>query len=153
MRHDRRSRGAFAGADSVISDMTGHYHVPMAVARMAMVSLDCAEPGPLAEFWAALLDGTLLVDGDEISAVQAGPMMLATIRVAGYRPPTWPGGDLPKHIHLDLAVRDLDEAEAEAIRLGATKAAHQPRPDEWRVFLDPAGHPFCLTANIPFDAG
>jgi hypothetical protein len=122
----------------------------MAVARMAMVSLDCAEPVALAEFWAELLDGTVLVRDDAVSAVQAGTMMIATIRVPDYRPPTWPGGDTPKHIHLDLAVRGLDEAESEALRLGATKADHQPQPDQWRVFLDPAGHPFCLTANIPF---
>jgi hypothetical protein len=125
----------------------------MAVARMAMVSLDCAEPGPLAEFWAGLLDGSVIASSDRVSAVLTGAMMIATIRVPDYRPPTWPDGDLPKHIHLDLAVRDLDEAEAEATRLGATKAAHQPQPDQWRVMHDPAGHLFCLTANIPFDAG
>ena len=28
--------------------------------------------------------------------------------------------------------------------LGATKHDHQPKPDSFRVFLDPAGHPFCL---------
>ena len=75
------------------------------------------------------------------------------MQIAGYRPPVYPDGDTPKQIHLDLAVRDLEEAEAEALRLGATKAEHQPHPDQWRILLDPAGHPFCLTANIPFDAG
>ncbi len=126
---------------------------PTAVARLAMVSLDCAEPVPLARFWAALLDAEVIVSDDEVSAVQTDTVMIATIRVPGYRPPTWPGGETPKHIHLDLAVRDLDEAEAEALRLGADKADHQPRPDQWRIFLDPAGHPFCLTANIPFTVG
>jgi hypothetical protein len=122
----------------------------MAVARLAMASFDCAEPVPLAEFWAGLLDGTVIMSDDEVSAVQTGTMMIATIRVPDYTPPTWPGGETPKHLHLDLAVRDLDEAEATALRLGATKADHQPQPDQWRVFFDPAGHPFCLTANIPF---
>jgi hypothetical protein len=122
----------------------------MAVARVGMVSLDCAEPVPLAEFWAGLLDCEVLVRNDQVSAVQAGTFMISMIRVPDYRPPTWPGGTTPKHVHLDLAVRDLDEAETEALRLGARKAEEQPRPDEWRVFFDPAGHPFCLTANIPF---
>jgi hypothetical protein len=117
-----------------------------------MASLDCVEPVPLAEFWAGLLGGTVIVSDDQVSVVQTDTIMMATMRVAGFRPPTWPEGDVPKHIHLDLAVRDLAEAEAEALRLGATKSDHQPRPDQWRIFLDPAGHPFCLTANIPFDA-
>ena len=39
---------------------------------------------------------------------------------------------------------DLDAAEAAVIELGAVKVDEQPRPADWRVFLDPAGHPFCL---------
>ena len=48
-----------------------------------------------------------------------------------------------------LAVADLDEAAAEAERLGARPAPNQPDPRRWRVLLDPAGHPFCLTNQIP----
>ena len=125
----------------------------MAVARLAMASLDCADPVPLAEFWAALLDGTVIASTEDVSVVQTDTIMIATIRVPDYHPPTWPGGDAPKRIHLDLAVADLAEAESTALRLGARKADHQPQPDQWRIFLDPAGHPFCLTANIPFTTG
>ena len=39
---------------------------------------------------------------------------------------------------------DLDEGEAQVLALGAIKAEVQPEPDDFRVFLDPAGHPFCL---------
>jgi hypothetical protein len=46
-------------------------------------------------------------------------------------------------MHLDVIVDDLDEAEAAVLELGATKAEHQPGTT-FRVFLDPAGHPFCL---------
>jgi len=48
-------------------------------------------------------------------------------------------------------VRDLEVAEADALALGATKASHQPSPDSWRVLIDPAGHPFCITTMIPDD--
>jgi hypothetical protein len=122
----------------------------VAVARVGMVSLDCADPVPLAEFWAGLLDCEVLIRGEQVSAVRTDAFMIGMIRVPDYRPPTWPGGPAPKHIHLDLAVRDLDEAEATALRLGARKAEDQPQPDQWRIYFDPAGHPFCLTANIPF---
>lgn len=66
-----------------------------------------------------------------------------------YRPPSWPDGPIPKQMHLDVAVDDLEEAEAAALRLGARPAAEQPEPQRWRVLLDPAGHPFCLTTQIP----
>ncbi len=122
----------------------------MAIARFALTALDCADPAPLAEFWAALLDGTVIIQTDDLVVIKTDTILIGTIRVPGYRPPTWPGGDTPKQIHLDLAVRDLDEAEAEALRLGARKAETQPGPDRWRVFFDPAGHPFCLTVTIPF---
>jgi hypothetical protein len=52
-------------------------------------------------------------------------------------------------MHLDLGVTDLEAAVADAERLGARVAPHQPAPDRWRVLLDPAGHPFCLTTQIP----
>jgi len=122
----------------------------MAIARLALAGLDCADPIPLAEFWAALLDGTVVMRTEQVCVVQTDTIMVGTVRVPDYTPPTWPDGSTPKQLHLDLAVRDLDEAEAEALRLGARKAAEQPQPDQWRVYLDPAGHPFCLTANIPF---
>jgi hypothetical protein len=109
----------------------------MAIARLALAGLDCADPPPLAEFWAALLDGTVVMRTEQVCVVQTDTIMVGTVRVPDYTPPTWPDGSTPKQLHLDLAVRDLDEAEAEALRLGAR-------------YLDPAGHPFCLTANIPF---
>lgn len=121
----------------------------MAVARLAMTTLDCADPEALAQFWAGLLDASILMRTDEVVVVRTDTIWLGAVRVPDYAPPTWPGGATPKHIHLDLAVADLDAAEAEALRLGAHKAEHQPAPDQWRIFLDPAGHPFCLTANIP----
>ena len=46
-------------------------------------------------------------------------------------------------MHLDIMVRDLDAAETEALKIGATKPEQQPGTT-FRVFLDPVGHPFCL---------
>ena len=43
----------------------------------------------------------------------------------------------------DVVVDDLDTGEAAVLELGATKHDHQPGTT-FRVFLDPAGHPFCL---------
>lgn len=65
-------------------------------------------------------------------------------RIEGYEPPAWSNPNGSKQFHLDLAVDDVATAEARAVELGATLADPQPG-DTWRVLLDPAGHPFCLT--------
>jgi nucleotide-binding universal stress UspA family protein len=121
----------------------------MVVTRRVFVSLDCEDPAPLAEFWAAMLGGEVTFTTATAVGVRAETIRLAAVRVAGYRPPTWPEGDVPKQIHLDLGVTDLDAAVAEAERLGARPAPEQPAPEHRRVLLDPAGHPFCLTTQIP----
>jgi hypothetical protein len=121
----------------------------MPVARLASTALDCADPHALADFWAALLGGDVAFRSDEFCAVRTDHGWLTAMKVADHRPATWPDADVPKQMHLDLAASDLDAAEAEALRLGARKADVQPSPDRWRVFLDPAGHPFCFTTLIP----
>ncbi len=56
--------------------------------------------------------------------------------------------DVPQQAHLDFTVNDLNEAELQVLALGAQKAPVQPG-ESWRVFLDPAGHPFCLVQASP----
>ena len=46
-------------------------------------------------------------------------------------------------LHLDIGVDDLDAAGAHAVAAGAVLAEYQPQ-EHVRVYLDPAGHPFCL---------
>jgi hypothetical protein len=121
----------------------------VAIARTLFVSLDCADPEPLARFWAAMLDGEVASRGPTTIAVRTPWVWLTAIVIPDYEPPTWPDPAVSKQIHLDLAVADLDAAVAEALRLGARHAAVQPAPDRWRVLLDPAGHPFCLTTQVP----
>ncbi len=121
----------------------------MAVTRRVLVSLDCAEPAPLAAFWAAMLDGEVVFATPTTVIVRSRPIWLTALQVSDYCPPTWPAGDVPKQVHLDLAVTDLDGAVAEAERLGGRLAPYQPASDRWRVLFDPAGHPFCVTNQIP----
>ena len=121
----------------------------MAVSPGGFVSFDCDDPQRLGEFWAAMLDGELIRLNDDTALVRTDWVWMTALRVADYVAPTWPSNDVPKQLHLDLAVTDLDVAVAEAERLGALPAAVQPAPDRWRVLLDPAGHPFCLTTQVP----
>lgn len=121
----------------------------MADVHRVFVTLDCAEPRPLAEFWAALLDGEIVFTTEQAVGVRTDHLWLAAMRIGDHRVPTWPSGEVPKQIHLDLGVDDLDAAEARAVALGATRADFQPAPDARRILIDPAGHPFCLTSGIP----
>jgi hypothetical protein len=121
----------------------------MTTIRFGSVSLECAEPAPLAAFWATLLGGEIAFESDDFVAVKLDRLWLSTIRVDNFKPPTWPSDEVPKQIHLDLSVDDLASAEAEAVALGAMKASVQPAPDRWTVMIDPAGHPFCLSTQIP----
>lgn len=120
----------------------------MAVGQWVSVALDCPDPGPLAEFWAGMIGGEVVLRTEDFVVVKSGSVALATVRVDDYQPPTWPGGDRPKQMHLDLAVDDLDEAQARAVALGARIVDDQPNPRLWRVMRDPVGHPFCLSAQI-----
>jgi Glyoxalase-like domain len=118
----------------------------MSVARIVAVNLECSDPAELARFWAALLDGRIAVETPDFWVVTTGQLHLGATRTEHHRPPTWPTGERPQQLHLDLAVDDLDEAETEAVRLGATRENHRPDPARSRVLRDPAGHPFCLRA-------
>lgn len=117
--------------------------------RLGAVSLDCSDPPALAEFWAALLEGEVLFSNENFAAVRAGPVWVSALAVEGYVAPTWPESERPKQLHLELAVTELEDEMERAVSLGARLAEHQPNPEEWRVLFDPAGHPFCLTTQIP----
>jgi catechol 2,3-dioxygenase-like lactoylglutathione lyase family enzyme len=122
-----------------------------AIARLAAVSLDAPDPRQLADFYRNLLDLEVAFDSDDFVALKGAGVWLTTQRVEGHRPTTWPDDTVPKQLHLELAVTDLDVAERAAVELGATVADAQPSPDRWRVLLDPVGHPFCITTLIPAD--
>ncbi len=117
--------------------------------RLGSIALDCADPGRLSRFWAQLLEGEVAFTSEEFAAVKTDRIWLAATRVENYLPPTWPDGPVPKQLHLDLAVDDLGAAEERALSLGAVRAESQPAPDRYVVLLDPAGHPFCLSTQIP----
>ncbi len=120
-----------------------------AIARLAAVSLDSSDPVGLSNFYRQLLDLEVYFESDEFVALKGAGILVTTQKVDDYSPPDWPDGPAPKQIHLELSVDDLDRAEAEALAIGAGKAETQPNPEVWRVLLDPAGHPFCITTLIP----
>jgi catechol 2,3-dioxygenase-like lactoylglutathione lyase family enzyme len=112
-----------------------------AIAKLAMISLDCDNPPALAEFYHRLLGWEVADSQDEYAMISDGGTSIGFGRIEGYRPPAWP--DNAKQFHLDFYVDDLDTGEARCLELGAAKPDFQPG-ETWRVLTDPAGHPFCI---------
>ena len=118
----------------------------MAIAQFPSFVIDCPDPGALARFYGTLLDWKVEESDDWADIRAENGNCVSFQQVADYRAPEWPGQGVPQQIHLDVIVDDLDEGEAAVLELGATKPAHQPGTT-FRVFLDPAGHPFCLCVS------
>ncbi|MFJ9040548.1 VOC family protein [Streptomyces sp. NPDC102406] len=121
----------------------------MAIAKLDVVALDCPDPRALADFYAAVLGGTLThseEDGAWLVLEVPGGQRLAFQKSPGYVPPAWPAAENGQQAHLDLTVGDLDRAEKEVLALGARVLDAEDRDRSWRVYADPVGHPFCLCA-------
>jgi catechol 2,3-dioxygenase-like lactoylglutathione lyase family enzyme len=130
--------------------------------RLAATVLDAPDAQELARFYQRLLGWEVAEDeadwvvlrspgggepggGEPGSEEPDGRAALSFQTERGYVPPVWPAGpgDPQMSMHLDFEVDDLDVATAQAVAAGAILAGFQPQ-DDVRVFLDPAGHPFCF---------
>jgi hypothetical protein len=114
---------------------------------LAGIVLDSPDANELAAFYHRLLGWTAVQDEPGWVSLGApdGGTRLSFQTEENYVRPVWPSRtDQPQmSVHLDIRVEDLDEAGAHAEKAGATLADYQPQEDV-RVYLDPAGHPFCL---------
>ncbi|MFE5137541.1 VOC family protein [Streptomyces fagopyri] len=124
----------------------------MALAELGAVVLDCPDPRALAGFYAEVLGGTVESgegggqDADWVDLTVPGGRSLAFQAAPGHVPPRWPAPEGSQQFHLDLTVDDLDAAEKGVLALGARPLDTEDRSRSWRVYADPAGHPFCLCA-------
>lgn len=114
------------------------------------VVLDCPDPEALAAFYARLLGwapAELRYEGTWATLRNpAGGLAVEFQRASDYRPPTWPAPERPQMFHLDLTVADLDAASTHALACGAVALDLSDDHPTFRVYADPAGHPFCLCA-------
>ncbi|AWL37245.1 MULTISPECIES: VOC family protein [Streptomyces] len=124
------------------------------IARLQCVVLDCSNPVELSRFYRSLLGGEVnrpdprwsLDEGWATLHVEGG-LVLAFQRVEDHRPPRWPDPARPQQFHLDLEVADLERAHEDVVEQGATVLDEGDGKRSWRVFADPAGHPFCLVRH------
>jgi catechol-2,3-dioxygenase len=107
------------------------------------VTIDAADAAGLARFYAALLGMEVTYEGPEGALIAGDGKSVMFQQVSEYNPPRWPDPAYPQQAHLDISVDDLDAGEARALELGASRL--EGGGSTFRVFADPAGHPFCLT--------
>jgi catechol 2,3-dioxygenase-like lactoylglutathione lyase family enzyme len=107
---------------------------------------DTADLAAESTFWAGLLGGTVNAEDDWHTVYVDGSPQLAFQLAPDHVPPQWPDGT-PQQIHFDLFVDDIKAAHDEATALGARlldAATDLDAAHGYRVYADPAGHPFCL---------
>ena len=106
-------------------------------------TIDAPDAPALARFYAALMGMDVAYEGPEGALIAGDGKSVMFQQVSDYHPPHWPDPARPQQAHLDILVDELDAGEARALELGATRLVAHDRA--FRVFADPAGHPFCLT--------
>jgi hypothetical protein len=109
------------------------------------VILDCPDPRELARFYVGLIGGDIVWEDDDWAEIQTTTSerpLLAFQRVDNYTRPKWPEQSVPQQFHIDVKVDDFVAAEVAVLALGATRTGSDH--PTFRVYLDPAGHPFCL---------
>ncbi|ACZ29180.1 Glyoxalase/bleomycin resistance protein/dioxygenase [Xylanimonas cellulosilytica DSM 15894] len=107
------------------------------------VTFDVPDAAAAARFWASVLGEEIAYEGEGM-AMLGGERTVMFQQVEGYHAPDWPDPARPQQLHLDLDIagRAPDEAEAAVLALGARRLPGGGAT--FRVYADPAGHPFCL---------
>lgn len=109
--------------------------------NIGMVTIDCANPQRLAEFWTAALGLEVLVDYGEYmvlgtpgsDGVSIGLQQVPEPRVGKNR------------LHLDLRGEPRAVAAERLVALGATLVEEHEMPGlSWTVLTDPEGNMFCV---------
>ena len=111
------------------------------------MTFDAADLEEESAFWAGLLGGDVDRDDGWHMVIADGVPRVGVQYAPDHVPPDWPDGSPPQQVHLDLWVDDFEAAHLEVIALGTQVL--QPAPgvtqgDDFQVYADPAGHPFCL---------
>jgi catechol 2,3-dioxygenase-like lactoylglutathione lyase family enzyme len=127
-----------------------------AIGSLRSIVLECSDPAPVAEFWAAVLGQEIVQRDDDWWSLAPGQdgSRLAFQVVPDHEAPAWPGAHGEQQIHLDIQVDDLPSSAERVVSLGARRLTDvvvprqrevpPPGDEQWQVFADPAGHPFCL---------
>ena len=107
-------------------------------------------------FWAGLLNAQVIPEEKWHSLIDSDGRWIMGFQLnLDHKKPQWPDGDQQQQIHLDLHTEDPVAMHALILELGGEllEDAANPNSDEgFRVYADPAGHPFCVGWGHPTQA-
>jgi predicted enzyme related to lactoylglutathione lyase len=114
--------------------------------KYQVVVFDAADLPAESAFWAGVLDGSVDAEDDWHMVMVDGAPRVGVQLAPRHVPPDWPDGTPEQQIHLDLWVDDFATAHERVMSLGAKvlRPAEEGGGDNFQVYADPAGHPFCL---------
>ena len=110
------------------------------IGRLGEVVIDCHDPARLASFWQSLLGGYVVRQSHDWVALE--PPTGITVSFQLVPEPK----EVKNRVHLDIDVRDLEEAVTAAVALGAVRqgAVVYDEIGGFQVMLDPEGNEFCF---------
>ena len=123
--------------------------------KIGAVVIDSNNSEELADFYSKLLgwskevqlyekDKWVIVSGD------TGDTPLVFQELNDYQKPVWPSDDRHQQqmMHLDFYVKpdEFENKISHALSCGAVLSEVQFYGEHMKVFVDPAGHPFCIIA-------
>jgi Glyoxalase-like domain len=126
------------------------WHASRVIGSLEKTVIDCPDPRSLARFYCQVPGMGVNEDLGSWVVIGSGPgrRQLAFQQVTDRVPPRCPDPAHPRQMHLDIGVGDAGRAGQELLALGATRV-HGERETSFRVFTDPAGHPFCIVFGHP----
>jgi catechol 2,3-dioxygenase-like lactoylglutathione lyase family enzyme len=118
------------------------------IGHLQTTVIDCPDPAGLAHFYAEVLGMWVDRKDDDWVSIRddSGAPGISFQRAPDLQPPQWPDPARPQQFHLDIEVDDVEVAEPKVLALGARRLDGEGGDERsgFRVYADPAGHPFCL---------
>lgn len=117
------------------------------IGQLRAVTIDCPDANALADFYSELLGWPVTKREGRWAQISDGTSPAIDFQqVEDHRRPAWPDPGRPQQVHFEIGVEDIAAAQERVLSLGAELLAVVEEDTEnlYRVYADPAGHPFCL---------
>jgi catechol-2,3-dioxygenase len=102
--------------------MTADQGVRHGLVAWLALTIDCPDRQIMAQFYTALLGGTITRQTADSAFLDAAGLLLVFRAVPDYKPPTWPSPEVPLQSHFECVVEDPDSVAQQLLSLGARMA-------------------------------